>query len=364
MRPLTTALALACSGCLLGGPPPGEGDGENPDLADYDQQAAALAARAELALGPEADELLATGERLYWLEYRGQWDPTLHSLRAGVRVDHQVPLDGDLVSYRASDKLIVTATPDGDVSRYVAWAADRPAAPLDEITLPAPGDEQRFWVYAVTGDQVYIAQTGAQTTIHRWRPGSEPVVEAVLEELGVEVGELWAIGALDRVLMVIESGRLWRIDLEARSGRWLPAETEVSGTVSTDGRWIVYATALGPQVYDPLAQEVFDLKEAIAASDFALNDTFAQVHHYAGDALAHAGGVVYRGWSGVFHYGFATGQVTPLLLDPRGGPVRVVHVDPQVTRDGSLFVTGLESESGAVGAEGPVWKVELPDGLD
>jgi hypothetical protein len=364
MRALTLGIPIVLGGCLLGGPPPGGEEGENPDLADYDRLVEELATGAEVVLGPEADELEAQGERLYWLEYRGQWDPTLHSLQDGVRVDYQLELDGDRLAWRGGDKVIVTAQVDGGVVRYVAWAADRDGEALGELELPVPGGEQRFWAYAVTGNDVYLAMTGAETAIVRWRPGSEPVIEVVLEDLGMEVGELWAIGAYGRVLFVIESGRLWRIDLEARSGRWLPAETEVSGTVSTDGRWVVYRTALGPLVFDAVSGEVLDLKAAIDAADFRINETFREVHRYAGGAMAHAGGVVYRGWSGVFHYGFESGEVTPVLLDPRVGPPWIDYVEPQVTRGGTVYVTGLESDNGAVGADGPVYAVELPDALD
>ncbi len=59
-------------------------------------------------------------------------------------------------------------------------------------------------------------------------------------------------------------------------------------------------------------------------------------------------------------------MVSPVLLEPAMGrvsTVRVTYGAPLVLGNGTLLVTGLESASGAVGVEGPVYRVDLADVL-
>ena len=61
-------------------------------------------------------------------------------------------------------------------------------------------------------------------------------------------------------------------------------------------------------------------------------------------------------------------DITPVLLEPRpdapgqdpsSQPLRIEYRYPQVTTDGTLYVTGLTSASGSVGADGPIYSVDL-----
>jgi hypothetical protein len=63
--------------------------------------------------------------------------------------------------------------------------------------------------------------------------------------------------------------------------------------------------------------------------------------------------------SGIFSYEMSADVVTPILLDPRlEPPERLTYRYPQIVRSGDIFVQGLFSESGAVGADGPIYRVE------
>jgi hypothetical protein len=52
--------------------------------------------------------------------------------------------------------------------------------------------------------------------------------------------------------------------------------------------------------------------------------------------------------------------VVPVLLPPRDAATRVVYRYPVTLSDGTLLVVGLMSSDGAVGADGPTFKVALP----
>ena len=57
-----------------------------------------------------------------------------------------------------------------------------------------------------------------------------------------------------------------------------------------------------------------------------------------------------------------SGRVVPILIEPRpevSDGRRIEYRYPTVLDNGLLFVTGLTSESGAVGADGPVYRVDL-----
>jgi hypothetical protein len=60
---------------------------------------------------------------------------------------------------------------------------------------------------------------------------------------------------------------------------------------------------------------------------------------------------------GVFELNLATGAVTPLLLNALDDSVSYRYPTP--LDDGSLYTVGLESDDGATGADGPVFKTSL-----
>jgi sugar lactone lactonase YvrE len=148
------------------------------------------------------------------------------------------------------------------------------------------------------------------------------------------------------------------MNLATKTATWVGNKTEISGSVSTDiGGGVLYVAADGPHYW--VNGETRDLKSEIDDNAYRLNTTFPAIHKYAGHGVLYKGRVVYKGQTGMFAYDLRTHEVKPLLLEPRGG-TRIVYIDPLVTDDtGTLYVTGLESESGAVGADGPIYALQL-----
>ncbi len=367
MRPLLSmscAVAVLISGCILSGGPGSTGDDDDDpvarDAAQYDALTAKLETHRHPFLSKEADELQAATNRIYWLQYP-TFDPTLHS-SSGARIDYTFPL-GTEGNYRASDSLVVTATRDGDMVTYRAYAADASESSRGETSLSAPTDGQRWWAYAVAADTVYLVTTGSTTTVMRWQPGSAPQLEVVLEDAGIAVGELEEVFVSNGRMLVIESGRLWEMPLATHVATWTGNTQRITGGVSTDGIGVLYTAADGPHYLPNAGGAARDVRAEIAASTYALNATYSMMHIYAGNAVLTHQKVVYKGQAGLFVYDLATKKVAPLLLEPRTSATRIVYSDPQVVDDGTIYVTGLESESGAVGADGPVYSLKLADAL-
>ena len=97
----------------------------------------------------------------------------------------------------------------------------------------------------------------------------------------------------------------------------------------------------------------------IEAADYEINETFASSHLYYQDPTRWRDYIIYVANSGLFAYNMRSHEVTPILLEPRTPDLRIVYRYPRVTESGILLVTGLTSTSGAVGADGPVYQVDL-----
>jgi hypothetical protein len=69
--------------------------------------------------------------------------------------------------------------------------------------------------------------------------------------------------------------------------------------------------------------------------------------------------VIYIGNMGVFAYDIKADKITPLLLSPVRADLRIDYRYPVALDNGELFVTGLTSTSGATGADGPTYKLDL-----
>ena len=347
---------LFVTACIPTSAPPDDGDDQAADIEEYNELAVRLGKLSTRFLGDEADELQAAGKRIYWLQYDG-FDPTIHSSLGGTRVSYAFPA-GTEGNVRVGDDLLVTAQRQGDMVVYRAYDAAAANSLRGEVMLPAPGDEQRWWAYCVDKADVYIVMTGSQTTLYRWSPGAQPSAVLTLEEAGASVGIFFDFMVYQGKMLFIESGRLWTLDLATKHATWVGNKKEISGAVSTNGLGVLYVAADGPFYFE--GGMTRDVRAEIEASDYRLNTTFASMHHYASEGVLYRGTVVYRGQSGIFAYDLRAKQVRPLLLEPRTPELRIDYIDPQITDENStLYVTGLESKSGAVGADGPVWSLSL-----
>jgi hypothetical protein len=352
---LVLVIAAACVVPATPTDPSNTKDTTDRDLAEYDALVTSLEARRSPFLGKVADEVHAAGSRLFWVEYRA-FDPTLHS-SLGSTLSYSFALGTDN-NYGASDDLVVTATRSGDAIVYRAYAANAVATFRGELSLPAPTNAQRWSAYAVGPSAVYIVTTGAATTVLRWVPGSQPTTEIVLEQAGVTVGEFQDVTVFDNRLVFVESGRLWQMPFNTHVPVAAGNHNEVSGGVSADGIGLLYNAADGPYYQAYGGGEPRDIRAEIAASGYALNPTFATMHTYASHAVLTHQKVVYLGQRGLFAYDLKTRKVTPVLLEPRVAVTRITYSDPQILDNQTIYITGLESESGSVGAEGPVYAIE------
>jgi len=371
---ILVTLALSSFGCPF---PGGGGTGPDPDpleqqrldIQHYNDLTVELdAARTEFG-GEVIGEMYPAGNVIYWLEYRA-WDPTIHSLDtvSGRRVNYAVPLSFDTLNVRVSESALAYAEDGGDEIIYHVFDATQEEAEITTAVFEAPTDEQRWWAYAVSGTDLYVLVTESEaspgTKLFRVSAGGEPVLVTTLEEAGCDVGEFWDFGVAGGTMIFIESGRIWSLDLPSNQATWLHNETEISfgSTIEFTHDGVLFTTATGPFFFDYETASLTDLAEAIAATDYQLSETFSSSHLYNEDMTRWRDYFIYVGNSGLFAFNPAQSEIVPILLEPRMGETSDVRVDyryPVVLDNGTLFVTALESESGATGADGPIYQVDL-----
>ena len=336
------------------------------DVAAYDALAASLEANRTQFLDEEADELVAEDNWLFWLQFPG-FDPTLHGYdsASGARLDYAFPIgSGDEYNFRASPELVVTAVRDGDEIIYSAYRAGSAMELVSQASFAAPSDEQRWYAYAVDHEVIYVMLVNSpeipQKTLMRWQPGAAPQPVTTLESID---GEFWDFDVEGNTMLFIEGGRLWHLDLATKQAEWLENETEISGNVNFESDGVLFESAAGPFFYRWPSRELVDIGAIIASSPYQLNATFPISHHYEEGLTRWGDYAIYIGYSGVFALHLTTHDIAPVLLEPRSTSPRIEYRHPAVLDNGTLFVTGLTSESGSVGADGPVYAVDLPSAL-
>ena len=363
-------MVLALAGCKrFGGPDGGDPvDQQQQDIEEYEDLCADLDSHRTEFLGDEADEVWAYGNHLFWLRFDA-WAPTLHGWNAETdqRIDYSFSIgEGDHYNYRASLSAVATAEEAGMEIVYHVYDVNAAATEITTATLDAPGDEQRWWAYDVDGTDLYVVTTGDETSLLRARQGGALELVTTLESAGCAVAELWDFAVENGVMVFVESGRIWRLDLPSNTATWLGNELQISGDVNFGIDGVIWESYDGSSdrayFYQYDSREVIDLNEAIAASDYQLNETFASAHRYYGGYTRLREWLIYIGSSGVFAYHLYEGDVVPLLLSPRG-EVRIDYRYPRALDNGMVFVTGLTSTSGAVGADGPVYRVDASGSL-
>lgn len=368
------AFIIAQTGCNFRADPGEPGDPTSRDIAHYNEVTLELE-RSRTRFGGEAiGEMYPAGSMIYWLEYRGTWDPTIHSLdtETGRRVDYDLALEFDSLNVRVSPTAIACAELDGLEIVYHVYDAAHPSMERTRLVMNAPSGEQRWWAYALDGQDLYIVVTESEdspdTKLYRARAGSsEPTLVTTFESAGATVGEFWDFGIEDEQLIFVESGRIWSFDLTSNRATWLRKDTEVRGNIDFGPSGVLFMTARGPRFFDYQTSGTIDVSARIASAEYRLNDTYSNIHLFSESTARWQNYFIYGGQSGIFAYDMNTNEVTPILLEPRFGDtsdVRVVYKDPVVLENGTLFILGLESASGSVGADGPVYRVDLTSILD
>jgi hypothetical protein len=372
---VASAAAVLVTGCSaigpgFGGPPSTQGPTTGPtDDQDYLALQHQLEAGRTQYLDKSAQELEAHDGRLFWKTYPG-FDPVLHSRMgaAGAAIDYGFSIgDGDLVNYRTSSQLLVTALPDGDTVHYLAYDPTQANASRGQLDLPAPQDDQRWWAYAVSGNALYVVTTGDATTLLRWMPGeSGAQTVTTVESAGAQVGEFLDFDVQGDTMVFIESGRLWKMSISANRATWLGNQTEIAGAVSFDAGGVTFEDSTGLKLLDYSTSAVRDLSAEIAANAWKIDDAYADADRFysatSGNNFSRYGNwVVYTAESGVFAYDIVHKAIVPVLLTPIDLPDddRVEYRYPVMMDDGECFIVGLTSQDGAVGADGPVYRVAL-----
>lgn len=358
----TLAAAPGLCACIFAGgnssgsSGPNGGDTTEQDVAQYESLQAKLEQHREV-FKKGASELAGVGTRLFWLEFP-TFDPSLHSYDAATsqEIDYAFSIGGgDKYNYRASDKLVVTAEPKGDKVVLHAYAIGKSSQSVGDLELPAPTSGVRWWAYAPDQSDVYYVTTSDATTLWKWTPGGgKPKPLLNLEDTGAEIGEFLDFGVDGNTMTFIESGRVWSLDIAAKKSTWLGNKTEASSAYS-DGEGVLVGTASGPFFYGYENKMLIDVAGGIESSGFSLNTTFASAHLFDQDLARRQSLIGYIGREGFFTYDLKANKVTPILLNARDNSV--VYRYPVLLEDGTMFVQGLESTSGATGADGPVFRV-------
>lgn len=375
-----TAILFAAACTLQPADPPGAGGGlgaqagAGSSLADEDAALekldASLNARRSEVLKKSAMELEAIGNSIFFRTYPGI-DPVFHRREAdGTTIDYGFSIgSGDFANDRVSDELVVTALRKGDQIEYRVYDAKAKNAERGVAKLPAPTDEQRWWAYAVAGTTVYMIttpteKTGPGHTIWTYQPGGEPKKLFDLEDSGMDVGIFYDFGVEGDALVMIESGRLWRVDLKTKQAQFLKNQTEISGAVNFAKDGVAFEDAKGLKFFDYATSELRDLSAEIKASPYRITPSRASAHMFydattSNDFTRYQSWIVYTGSAGIFAYDLAAKRVAPVLLDVNEEGLRISYRYPVVTDDGTAYLVGLTSASGSVGADGPVYKTAL-----
>lgn len=339
------------------------------DIAHYNELTIELDdGRSEFG-GDVIGEMYPAGNTIYWLEYRG-WDPTLHGFdtESGRRTNYEVPLSYDTLNVRVSEDAVAYAEVDGQDVIYHVFDATQEGAEITTTVFEAPRDEQRWWAYAVSGTDLYVLVTETDelpdTKLYRVSQGGEPLLVTTLEEAGCSVGEFWDFGVAGGTMIFIESGRIWSLDLPSNEATWLGNETEISfgSTVEFTHDGVLFTSATGPFYFNYDSAELLAIQDSITNVDYQISETFSSSHLYNEDMTRWRDYFVYVASSGLFAFHPERDEVVPILLEPRMGETSEVRVEyryPVILDNGTLFVTALESESGSVGAEGPIYQVDL-----
>ena len=350
-------LSLAClPGCIIA---PSEPDDplaqQQADLDHWNQLTDELDGRRSEFLGTHVQELTAAGTTLYWLDTTN-FNPRLMRWDRAAKLGFGFSIgDGNSYNYRASASVVVTAEPGSDQVVYSAYDATATNRLLATTSLPKPVGA-KWSAYAVDGGSVYMMDG---TTLKKWQPGGAVTTVTTLESAGVEAGEFWDFGVSGTTMVFIESGRVWSMDLVANKATWLMNMTQAGGSVDFRPDGVLFDTATGLAFYDYGAARLVDVKARIDANPFKINETFASAAKFDQDFTRYKQYVIYVGQRGVFAYDMKADKITPIVLSPNRAELRVDYRYPVALDSGEMFVTGLTSTSGATGADGPTYKIDL-----
>lgn len=355
-----SACTLGC-GLVVGGEPLEQGSSIEDDIAEYEELVATLEANREQALGEHVTNVTSTGPWLAWL------DGQALGLR---RYPDRLELEFAALepSYRLGDAHVLTAERT-DLDLVLRGYALPGGELIDEQSFAAP--ERGGWSsYALLGDEALLVEADGHA-IWRWRVGVEqPLQLGTLADAGIVVAQVEQLEAVvhasEDLLLVRADGRLWMLELASFTGSAL---ADLDDLLGVDPRGILYTRDDGLYLHELDDGETVRIDEAIAASGWSLNSTFANIHTYTGDGASLAEDrVLYIGSAGVFAYALdqdGPEAITPIMIEPRwdvsAGIPRIEYREPR-SAGGTVFARGLIGPDGEVGEHGPIFAAPaMPD---
>lgn len=331
-------------------------------VAAYNALVHRLEANRTEALPASTGQTFGFGNYLYYLDSSNAGLARISS-DGSQRVAYTFSLGSiDGQNFRASDTLLVTAQRSGSSAVYRAYDPSQPNQMIASTMLPAPSGGFDFHPFAVDGDTVYFvnADTAGATALLRWRPGQSamPTMVTTLESAGAMIGTFAGFGVHGNTLVFIESGKIWRMDLAANQAVWLHNMSSAQGHVDFDDAGVLFDTSAGLFFYNAASEMLLDVPAQIQTVPFQISCVYLTPHYYSA-GFAHWGAwVVYIGTGGIFALNVQTNEIRTVLLDTNDAPF-IEYRDPIVLADGVLFTTGLTSQTGSTGADGPVYRVDL-----
>jgi len=368
-------LLLVLPACLINTPSgddSGDDDGSDQTQMDVDQWNQLVMQddmRRTQFLGNNFGALAPVGNQLYYQD-ETNYSPVLYRYdhASGATIQYAFSIGGgDDTNMRASSNLVITADDSDDPVTFYAYDATQANQVVDSTQLPAP-EGAKYDAYAVDGTTAYFVDqsTEGQTTLLRWIPGSgqAPAAVTTLENDGVDVGEFEDFDVSGNTMVFVESGRVWSLDLSSQTATSLMNMTQVNGEIDFEIDGVMFADENNDlQFFAYATKSITDVSAKIDTHMFPLNQTFASASQYDNVDAGFArwnNDVIYVGDQGLFAYDMTADTVTAIVLSPDLANLTIDYVQPVVLDDGTLFVTGLTSNEGDEGADGPVYQISLP----
>ena len=334
------------------------------DVTQYDKTKSQLEANRKVFLEGPAQDMVGIHDTVFWIE-AAVGNPRLHSSKAGTTTDYgfapyltspSSPNPIDNLNWHASTTMVATANTLDGISTY---AVGQPQSSLGKWTLDAPPYGEKWWAYFVDINYVYAAIQDPSGKLHvmRWSTSGATTDMITIEDAIApnQLGEFIDLAVDGNTLMFDEGGRIWMADLTTKVAKWVKNDQEI-GAAEFDASGAYYTQGKDIYHFDLASNTREKLTDKIIAG-YTMNKTFTQIHVPDGQFTHRGSTLIYKGGSGIFSYDMTTGKTTPLLLDSRDNAV--TYRNPVVLDDGTLFVKGLESNDGAIGADGPTFKVGL-----
>lgn len=359
-----TSALFACGASPTPEPPTVEDN-----IAQYEKLQKDLEATRSEFIKTAAQDFYSAGNILYWVEVGGG-NPLLRSFDDGTKTrtnyTFKVFLSGvgapnpvDTINFHASTSMIAAMNVLDGANTYAVGA---PEQLRGKLSLPSPPSGQRWWAYSVSGDLLYVVVVDANSgkyMLQKWAPGDAiPTDVLSIDDLIAPnvVGEFLDFAVDGTTLIFDEGGRIWLADLADPKAKWVQNDKEI-GSANFYPGGVVYTQGAEFFRYDKATNSRESLADKIKAG-YLMNDTYSHIHYPDdnGSWCKYKNKIVYHGSSGIFAYDMNSEKVIPILLDARDNSV--VYRNPTTVDTGTLFVKGLLSESGSIGADGPTYSID------